>query len=101
MLRPFETMSQQCCDKGDVTRYDSQRPFLAQHKAWQCWNNVVTIQNDNNVAMLFCAKHGCCEFSRVTSLCPEPLVKMTEGDKRLVHLHCTTLRNTVTALGVN
>ena len=33
--------------------------------------------------------------------CPEPLVKTTEGDKRFVHLHCTTLRNTVTALGVN
>ena len=46
MLRPFETMSQQCCVKGDVTQYDSQRPFLAQHKAWECWNNVVTIQND-------------------------------------------------------
>ena len=67
MLRPFETMSQQCCDKGDVTRYDSQRRFLAQNKAWQCWNNVVTVQNDNNVAMLFCDKNGCCEFSCVTS----------------------------------
>ena len=33
--------------------------------------------------------------------CPEPLVKTTEGDKRFVHLHCTTLRNTVRALGVN
>ena len=65
MLRPFETMSQQCCVKGDVTQYDSQQPFVAQHKAWECWNNVVTIQNDNNVAMLFCAKNGITLRSRI------------------------------------
>ena len=30
--------------KGDVTRDDSQRRFLAQHTVLQCWNNVVTIR---------------------------------------------------------
>ena len=36
--------------KGDVTRDDSQRRFLAQHTALQCWNNVVTTRN--NVATM-------------------------------------------------
>ena len=31
--------------KGDVTRDDLQRRFLAQHGV-QCWNSVVTIRND-------------------------------------------------------
>ena len=54
--------------KGDVTRDDSQRRFLAQHRVamleqccsrWkQCWNNVAT---------LCCAKNRRCELSLVTS----------------------------------
>ena len=54
--------------KGDVTRDDSQRRFLAQH-------NVATLlrhcfewsQHCSNIATLCCAKNRRCESSRVTS----------------------------------
>ena len=38
-----------CNSKGDVTRDDLQRPFLAQHSI-AMWNNVLTIRN--NVATM-------------------------------------------------
>ena len=50
----------------DVTRDDSERRFLAQHRVLQCWNNIVTIRN--NVAKLCCAKNRRCESSRVITL---------------------------------
>ena len=39
--------------KGDVTRDDSQRRFLAQ-TALQCWNNVVTIRNNVTTMLQRC-----------------------------------------------
>ena len=54
--------------KGDVTRDDSQRRFLAQHSVAmleQCCNH--SKQCRNNVATLCCAKNRPCESSRVTS----------------------------------
>ena len=54
--------------KGDVTRDDSQRRFLAQHGVEmleQCCNH--SIQCRNNVATPCCAKNRRCESSRVTS----------------------------------
>ena len=54
--------------KGDVTRDDSQRRFLAQHRVAtleQCCNH--SKQCRNNVATLCCAKNRRCESSRVTS----------------------------------
>ena len=53
---------------GDVTRDDSQRPFLVQHSAamlQQCCNHSKQCQN--NVATLCWAKNRRCESSRVTS----------------------------------
>ena len=37
--------------KGDVTRDDSQRRFLAQHNV-QCWNNVANIRNNIATVLL-------------------------------------------------
>ena len=54
--------------KGDVTRDDSQRRFLAQHSVAmleQCCN--YSKQCRNTVATLCCAKNRRCESSRVTS----------------------------------
>ena len=54
--------------KGDVTRDDSQRRFLAQHSVAmleQCCN--YSKQCRNNIATLCCAKKSRCESSRVTS----------------------------------
>ena len=54
--------------KGDVTRDDSQRRFLAQHRVAmleQCWSR--SKQCCNNVATLCCAKNRRCELSLVTS----------------------------------
>ena len=54
--------------KGDVTRDDSQRRFLAQHGVEmleQCCNH--SKQCRNNVATPCCAKNRRCESSRVTS----------------------------------
>ena len=54
--------------KGDVTRDDPQRRFLAQHSAamlGQCCNH--SKQCRNNVATLCYAKNRRCESSRVTS----------------------------------
>lgn len=49
----------------DVTRDDSERRFLAQHRVLQCWNDIVIMRN--NVATLCCAKNRPCESPRVTS----------------------------------
>ena len=57
-----------CVFKGDVTRGDSQRRFLAQHifaMLEQCYN--YSKQCRNNVPTLCCAKNRRCESSRVTS----------------------------------
>ena len=57
-----------CMTKGDVTRDDSQRRFLAQHGVEmleQCCN--YSKQCRNNVATPCCAKNRRCESSRVTS----------------------------------
>ena len=54
--------------KGDVTRNDSQRRFLAQHSVAmleQCWKYLK--QCRNNIATPCCAKNCRCESSRVTS----------------------------------
>ena len=54
--------------KGDVTRNDLQREFLAQHSVEileQCCN--YSKQCRNNDATLCCAKNRRCESSRVTS----------------------------------
>ena len=54
--------------KGDATRDDLQRRFLAQHSVVmleQCSNH--SKQCRNNVATLCCAKNRRCESSRVTS----------------------------------
>ena len=54
--------------KGDITRDDSQRLFLAQHSVAmleQCCNH--SKQWHSNVATLCCAKNCRCESSRVTS----------------------------------
>ena len=54
--------------KGDVTRADSQRRFLAEHSVAmleQCCNH--SKQCRNNVATLCCAKNRRYESSRVTS----------------------------------
>ena len=54
--------------KGDLTRDDSQRRFLAQHSVAmleQCCNH--SKQCHNNVETLYCAKNRRCESSRVTS----------------------------------
>ena len=50
----------------DVTRDDSERRFLAQHRVLQCWNDIVIMRN--NVATLCCAKNRRCESSRVITL---------------------------------
>ena len=50
--------------KGDVTFYNSQRRFLAQHSVAmleQCCNYSNPCHN--NVAMLCCAKNRCCELA--------------------------------------
>ena len=54
--------------KGDATRNDSQRRFLAQHSVamLEQWCNH-SKQCRNNVATLCCAKNRRCESSRVTS----------------------------------
>ena len=52
--------------KGDVTRYDSQPRFLAQHSVAmleQCCH--YSKQHRNNVATLCCANSCCCESSHV------------------------------------
>ena len=57
-----------CNSKGDVTRDDLQRPFLAQHSIAmleQCCN--YSKQCRNNVTTLCCDKNRRCESSRVTS----------------------------------
>ena len=57
-----------CNSKGDVTRDDLQRPFLAQHSVAmleQCCN--YSKQCRNNVTTLCCDKNRRCESSRVTS----------------------------------
>ena len=53
-----------CLGKGDVTLYDSQRRFLAQHSVamlGQCCN--YSNQCRNNVAMLCCAKNRRCKLA--------------------------------------
>ena len=63
MLRPFARGF-----KGDVTRDESQRRFLAQHSLAmleQCCNH--SKQCRNNAAMLCYAKNRLCESPRVTS----------------------------------
>ena len=55
--------------KGDVTRDDSQRRFLAQHSVAmleQCCNH--SKQSCKNVATLRCAKNRCCKLSRVLNI---------------------------------
>ena len=54
--------------KGDVTRNDSQRRFIAQHSVAmfeQCGNHLK--QGRNNVATLCCTKNRRSESSRETS----------------------------------
>ena len=71
-LKPLQNFegewTQAFCAKGDVTRDDSQRRFLAQHSVAmleQCCNH--SKQCRNNVATLCCAKNRRCKSSRVTS----------------------------------
>ena len=70
MLVPSKCLKQiiQIKLKGDVTREDSQRRFLAQRVVAileQCYN--YSKQRRNNVATLCCAKNRRCESSRVIS----------------------------------
>ena len=68
--------------KGDVTRDDLQRQFLAQHSVAmldQCCN--YSKQCRNNVARLCCAKNRRCESSRLTS--PQSLVATDKRRERL------------------
>ena len=53
--------------QGDVTRYDSQRGFLAQHSLAMLEQCNHSKQYRNNIATLCCAKNRRCESSRVTS----------------------------------
>ena len=54
--------------KGDVTRDDSQRRFLAQHSAAMLGQRCKHLkQCRNNIATPCCAKNCRCESSRVTS----------------------------------
>ena len=54
--------------KGDVTRDNSQRRFLAQHSVAMLEQYCnYSKQCCNNVATLCCAKNRRCESSRVTS----------------------------------
>ena len=54
--------------KGEVTRDDSQRRFLAKHSAMlQCCSCNHLKQYRNNVATLCCGKNRRCQSSRVTS----------------------------------
>ena len=58
--------------KGDVTRYDLQRRFLAQHSVAmleQCFNFLN--QCDSNVVTLCCKDH-CCQSSRLTGFTLKP-----------------------------
>ena len=55
--------------KGDVTRDDSQRRFLAQHSIATLLRHCFEyLQHYSNIATLCCAKNRRCESSRVTSL---------------------------------
>ena len=58
-----------CNSKGDVTRDDLQRPFLAQHSIAmleQCFNYSKQCRNNVDTT-LCCDKNRRCESSRVTS----------------------------------
>ena len=55
--------------KGDVTRDDSQGRFLAQCSVATLLRHCFEwLQHCSNIPALCCAKHRCCESSRVTSL---------------------------------
>ena len=63
-----ESLEQARFIEGDVTRDNSQRRFIAQHRVpmlEQCCSH--SKQCRNNVATLCCAKNRRCESSRVTS----------------------------------
>ena len=52
--------------KGDVTRDDSQRRFLAQQNVAKLLRRCFELlQNCSNIARLYCAKNRRCESSRV------------------------------------
>ena len=57
-----------CQSKGDVTRDDSKRRFLAQHSVATLLRHCFEwLQHCSNIATLCCAKNRSCESSRVTS----------------------------------
>ena len=54
--------------KGDVTRDDSQRRFLAQHSVVTLLRHCFEcLRQCSTIATLYCAKNRRCETSRVTS----------------------------------
>ena len=75
--------------KDDVTRDDSQRPFLAQHSVAKLEQRCnYSKQCRNNVATLCCAKNRRCESSRVTS--PQKSWEM-----KVLPFHCKRLDHRV------
>ena len=75
--------------KGDVTRGDSQRRFLAQHSIAALLQHCFEwLQHCSNIARLCCAKNGLCDSSRVTS----PLKPLANG-RNIVGQQLPTIRN--------
>ena len=71
--------------KGDVTRDDTQRRFLAQHRVQMLKQYCsYSKQCNNNVVMLCCAKNRRCESTRVTSPSHDHSVKQS-GHENYAH----------------
>ena len=65
---PSVSVSTEFDCKGDVTRDDSQRRFLAQHSVATLLRHCFEwLQHWSSIATLYCAKNRRCESSRVTS----------------------------------
>ena len=75
--------------KGDVTRGDSQRRFLAQHSIAALLRHCFEwLQHCSNIARLCCAKNRLCDSSCVTS----PLKPLANG-RNIVGQQLPTIRN--------
>ena len=71
--------------KGDVTRNDSERRFLAQHSITILLRIVLNGYNKiAKIATLCCAKNRCCESSRITS----PVVMQNNGKEMWKNMCC-------------
>ena len=71
--------------KGDVTRNDSKRRFLAQHSITTLLRHCFEwLQQCSKIATLCCAKNRRCESSRITS----PLVMQNNGKEMCKKVCC-------------